>query len=90
MSDQQKPISLRVVIQMLLIVFAIPFLPLLISRRWDWWEAWAYAVISVLGFAISRALAARRHPDLLAERARFLQHADAKSWDKLLAPIRFG
>jgi protein-S-isoprenylcysteine O-methyltransferase Ste14 len=31
-------------------------------------------------------LAAGRHPDLLAERARFTQHEDAKPWDKWLAP----
>jgi protein-S-isoprenylcysteine O-methyltransferase Ste14 len=36
---------------------------------------------------ISRVLAARRHPDLIAERARFMQHEDAKSWDKILAPL---
>jgi len=72
---------------MLFFIVVIPFLPLLISRQWDWWEAWVYAIIGILGFAISRALAARRHPDLLAERARFLQHDDAKSWDKLLSPL---
>jgi len=68
-------------------VVVIPLLPLLISWRWDWWEAWVYAIICILGFAISRVLAARRHPDLLAERARFMQHEDAKPWDKLLAPL---
>ena len=50
-------------------------------------EAWVYAAVCILGFAISRALAARRHPDIIAERARFMQHADAKSWDKVLAPL---
>jgi len=87
MKDQQKTITPRVVVQMLFFIVLIPFLPLLISRRWDWWEAWAYALISILGFAISRLLAARRHPDLIAERARFLQHEDAKPWDKILAPL---
>jgi protein-S-isoprenylcysteine O-methyltransferase Ste14 len=62
-------------------------LPMLISGRWDWWEAWVYAGITILGFAISRALTVRRHPDLIAERARFMQHADAKSWDKILVPL---
>ena len=64
----------------------VPFLPLLISWRWDWWEAWVYAIISILSFAVSRVLAARRHPDLIAERARFMQHEDAKPWDKILVP----
>ncbi len=87
MDNQPKTISSRAVLQMLFFIVVIPFLPLLISRQWDWWEAWVYAIIGILGFAISRALAARRHPDLLAERARFLQHDDAKSWDKLLSPL---
>jgi protein-S-isoprenylcysteine O-methyltransferase Ste14 len=80
-------LSPRIVVQMLFFIVVIPFLPLLISWRWDWWEAWVYAIISILGFAISRALAARRHPDLLAERARFTQLEDAKAWDKKLAPL---
>jgi protein-S-isoprenylcysteine O-methyltransferase Ste14 len=85
--NQPKTITPRVIVLMLVVVVGIPFLPLLISRQWDWWEAWIYAFISILGFATSRALAARRHPDLLAERARFLRHEDAKGWDKYLAPI---
>jgi protein-S-isoprenylcysteine O-methyltransferase Ste14 len=72
---------------MLFFIVVIPFLPLLISQQWDWWEAWVYAIIGILGFAISRVLATRRHPDLLAERARFLQHEDAKPWDKYLSPL---
>lgn len=77
----------RVLVQMLFFVVVIPFLPLLISWQWDWWQAWVFAGVCILGFVISRALAARRHPDLLAERARFMQHEDAKSWDKILAPL---
>ena len=87
MENQSKKISPRAILLMLFFIVVIPFLPLLISRDWDWWEAWVYAIIGILGFAISRVLAARRHPDLLAERARFLQHEDAKSWDKYLSPM---
>jgi protein-S-isoprenylcysteine O-methyltransferase Ste14 len=72
---------------MLIFIVVVPLLPLLISWRWEWWEAWAYAALCILGFAISRMLAARRNPGLLAERARFLQHEDAKPWDKALAPL---
>jgi len=45
---------------MILVLVVVPLLPLLISWRWDWWEAWVYAMICILGFVISRALAARR------------------------------
>ena len=83
----KKTVSPRVVVLMLFFVVVIPFTPLLISWRWSWWEAWVYAIICVLGFALSRFLAARRHPDLLAERARFMQHENAQSWDKYLAPL---
>jgi protein-S-isoprenylcysteine O-methyltransferase Ste14 len=71
----------------LFFIVLIPFLPLLISWHWDWWEAWVYAIIGILSFAISRVLAARRYPDLIAERARYLQYENAKTWDKLLAPL---
>jgi len=57
----------------------------LIAGRWGWWEAWAYAILSIASFAISRALAARRHPDLIAERAQHMQQENIKPWDKRLA-----
>jgi protein-S-isoprenylcysteine O-methyltransferase Ste14 len=77
----------RIIIMLLVFVVLVPFLPLLISRHWDWWEAWVYAFVSILGFVISRLLVSRRNPDLLAERARYTQHEDAKSWDKTLSPL---
>lgn len=87
MKKPVQSIPLRAVILMLFFIVFIPFLPLLITWRWNWWEAWVYAVLNILGFAFSRLAAARRNPDILAERARFLQHDDAKSFDKILAPL---
>ena len=84
MDNQQRLITLRLILQMLLVIVVAPFLPLLISWRWGWWEAWAYAVISILGFVVSRALAARRHPDVIAERAHHRQHGNVKPWDRRL------
>jgi protein-S-isoprenylcysteine O-methyltransferase Ste14 len=85
MSDQPRIITPRVMIQVLFFVVVVPFLPLLISWHWNWWEAWAYAIISILGFVISRVLARRRHPDVIAERARHRQHENVKPWDRRLA-----
>jgi len=87
MDNQHKTISPRIVVQMLFLVVIMPFLPLLISWHWDWWEAWVYAIICILGFAISRMLAARRHPDLMAERVRLMHHENDKPWDRLLVPL---
>ena len=87
MSGQVKTISPGMIIQLVLLVLVVPFLPLLISGQWGWWEAWVYAVIYIMGFVVSRALARHRHPDLIAERARFMEHEDTKPWDKTLAPL---
>jgi hypothetical protein len=87
MKTQPKIFTLRTVVLMLFFVVVIPFLPLLISRQWDWVEAWIYGLIGVFGYASSRLLVARRHPDLLAERARYMDQEDAKSWDKILSPL---
>ena len=87
MSTQQKILTPRVIVQMVFFIIVVPLLPLLISWRWDWLEAWIFAIVCIGGFAVSRALAARRNPDLIRERARFLQHEDAKPWDKVLAPL---
>jgi len=84
-NNHQRIISPRVLIQVLFFIVVIPFLPLLISGRWDWWEAWAYAIISIAGFVISRVLAARRHPDVIAERALHMQQENIKPWDKQLS-----
>ncbi|HDQ71671.1 MAG TPA: isoprenylcysteine carboxylmethyltransferase family protein [Chloroflexi bacterium] len=86
-NNKRKTFSRRVIVQMVFFVVIIPFLPLLIAWRWRWWEAWTYALVCILGFVISRALAARRSPDLLAERARFTRHENAEPWDRLLAPL---
>ncbi len=87
MGAQKASISFPAVIQVVFFVIGIQLLPLLISQRWGWWEAWVFAGVFIFGFVISRALAARRNPDLLIERSRMLQHADAMSWDRLLAPL---
>jgi protein-S-isoprenylcysteine O-methyltransferase Ste14 len=87
MQNQKKLLSPRVILQLLFFIVLIPFLPLLISWHWDWWEAWVYAILSILSFVVSRLLVARRHPDLIAERARTLQHENVQAWDKKLAPL---
>jgi protein-S-isoprenylcysteine O-methyltransferase Ste14 len=76
---------------MLIVVVLFPLIPMIVSGNWGWWEAWTYGLISVVGFFLSRLLAARRHPDILQERARSMDMQDAKSWDKILAPsLAFG
>ncbi|MDJ0754470.1 MAG: isoprenylcysteine carboxylmethyltransferase family protein [Ardenticatenaceae bacterium] len=76
-----------VVFQLIVVVIVIPFLPLLLSWRWNWWEAWVYGLLTTLGFVGSRLLVNQRHPDLLAERANSLQKGNIETWDQILAPL---
>jgi len=86
-NDPRPTLSARLVVQLVLVVLVLPALPLLISADWAWREGWAFFLISTVGFIASRALAARRHPDIIAERARMIDHQDTKTFDKILAPV---
>ena len=87
MSAPAKVMTPRTLVRTIIIVVMFPLIPLIISGRWDWREAWVYALVSILGFVVSRVWAARQHPDLLEERARSMDLKDAKPWDKVLAPM---
>jgi protein-S-isoprenylcysteine O-methyltransferase Ste14 len=87
MTAIKQAIPLRAIVQMVAIVFVAPLIPMIISGEWDWWEAWMYAAFSSLSFILSRLMMARRHPDLITERARFMEAKDTKPWDKILAPL---
>ena len=85
MSDKKVLISPRVIAQLVIFIVIFPFLPLLIARHWGWWEAWVYGALNIFSFIISRLLAARRNPDLITERAHYMQQENIVGWDKLLA-----
>jgi protein-S-isoprenylcysteine O-methyltransferase Ste14 len=87
MSEKEKTLTPRLAIQVFVFIILAPMLPLIISWQWDWWEAWFYALASILGFVISRYLAWRRNPDILAERGKFLQHDNPEPFDKILSPL---
>lgn len=87
MNTQAKFMTPKTILRLVLVIFVFPMIPMIISGVWNWWEAWAYVIISILGFIVSRGLAARRNPDIIAERARSMEMQDAKPWDRILAPM---
>jgi protein-S-isoprenylcysteine O-methyltransferase Ste14 len=87
MSSSSRLITPRIVVSLVFVLFVIPMVPLLITGKWGWWEGWTYVIVSMVGFVLSRALAARHHPDLLAERAHYNEHGDTQPWDRVLAPV---
>ncbi len=72
----------------LLFVYLFVLLALWVPA-WDarWWQAWAYSVVLLVASIGGRLWAERRHPGLLAERQSLEKVQEAKSWDKVLAPL---
>jgi len=87
MTENQKILTPKILLMLIIFIVIMPLLPLLISWKWGWWEAWAYFAFSLLGFIISRTLAGRKHPDLIRERSKYLEHNNPEPWDKKLAPL---
>ena len=72
---------------LLLVLVIFPMLPMIISGRWDWWQAWLTFTLFVLGFIVSRAIAARKTPDILMERANYATQGNTQARDKWLSPV---
>lgn len=87
MTEQPKVNLIRVLVQLLVVLILFPLLPIIISGDWGWWQGWVYFALTVLSFILSRLIVRRVHPDLIRERARFMDAKDTKPWDKVLAPM---
>ena len=87
METKNKKSVVRIAVMLLLVMVFFPLLPMIISGRWDWWQAWVMFALFVLSFIVSRAIAARKTPDILKERADYATQANTQSWDKWLSPI---
>jgi len=53
------------------------------NPRWLW--GWRYLGLYLVVLVVNRLIVMQRDPELMAERGRI--HADAKAWDKALAPL---
>jgi len=84
---ENPKITPRQLISFIVITLVYAVFPLLIVGRWDWWPGWAYFAAMILSTVISRVIAFRKNPGILAERARSLDNKDAKEWDKKLVPF---
>lgn len=87
MEAEKKPSIVRITVMLLLVMVLFPLLPMIISGRWYWWEAWVMVVLYVLSFVVSRAIAAKKSPDILKERANYAIQGNTQPWDKWLSPV---
>ena len=70
-----------------LLYLIIPLVLFLCAGDFGWWQAWVYGVLLFLAGVGGRIMAEIRHPGILAERVNMQKAQDAKSWDKILAPL---
>ncbi len=93
MTDQQPKLNLssaqvRKAVAGLIVITLLPAAILFLAAgRVDWWEAWVMLGVLVFATLISRVLVFRKHPELAAERARWSEDRNVKSWDKRLMPV---
>jgi protein-S-isoprenylcysteine O-methyltransferase Ste14 len=73
--------------RLVIIYLLIPLILLVCGGDISWWQAWVYSLLIVASGLGGRFWAERKHPGLLAERARWDQASDVKPWDKVLAPL---
>lgn len=70
-----------------LILLLFNLVPFFVAGRWDWWGAWANAMLAFLAMFIGRLIVNSLNPALLAERLRSLKANDIKAWDKKIVPL---
>ena len=82
-----QTISPRQWIGLVVVYLFIPLVLFVCGGDFSWWQAWVYSLLVVAAGVGGRILAERRHPGLLAERQNIEKFQEAKTWDKVLAPL---
>jgi protein-S-isoprenylcysteine O-methyltransferase Ste14 len=86
-NTQTRKINPRMIVGVIVYLLYTPLVLFISSGQLDWWMAWVYSILSVVLSLGSRVLMARRHPDLVAERASFREAEGVKEWDRKLVPL---
>ncbi len=77
----------KVIVAFVVFSLLTPAALLLAGGDLRWTMAWAYAAIYLASVVLSRLLALKKTPGLLAERSNFTQAADTPAWDRALVPV---
>ena len=82
-----QTVSHRQWIRLVLVYLLIPLI--LFFCAWDlgWWQAWVYFLLILVVGIGGRIWAELRNPGLMAERQNIESIQNAKTWDKVLAPL---
>lgn len=81
-SETSPSISWRGIVGMAVYLLLMPALLFLAADTISWLMGWLFIGLLVAVILISRLIAWRRHPGLLAERSRFSEVEGVASWDR--------
>ena len=84
---ENKAVSPRQWIRLVVVYSLIPLILFLCSGDIDWWQGWLYALLILCAGIGGRVWAEQRHPGITSERQNKTSFKNAKSWDKVLAPL---
>jgi len=85
--DAVQTASARHWIRLVIVYLLIPLSLLTCGGDPRWWQAWLYSLLVLSAGIGGRVWAERRHPGLMADRQNIDNVQNAKSWDKVIAPL---
>jgi protein-S-isoprenylcysteine O-methyltransferase Ste14 len=85
--ETAHPASPRQWVRSVVVYLLVPLVLLVCGGDPGWWQAWLYSLLILVAGIGGRVWAERRHPGLLAERQNKEALRNAKTWDKVLAPL---
>jgi len=74
-------------VRLVVLYLIIPLILLICAGDLGWWQAWVYSLLILAAGIGGRIWAEQRHPGLTAERQNIENIQNAKTWDKVLAPL---
>jgi len=80
-------VSPRQWIRLVVVYLLIPLILFICAGDLGWWQAWLYSILILAAGIGGRMWAEQRHPGLTAERQNIENIQNAKTWDKMLAPL---
>jgi len=85
--EAAQTVSPRQWVRLVVLYLLIPLILLICGGDLGWWQAWGYSLLILAAGIGGRIWAEQRHPGLTAERQNIENIQNAKTWDKVLAPL---
>ncbi len=74
-------------IRVIAVYLLIPLVLMICGGDIGWWQGWLYGLLIFAAGVGGHGWAERRHPGMMAERQNLRNAKNAKTWDKVLAPL---